>query len=308
VIVIDPRGISLLLEGSLPAAMGNCTITTMAELTQIGEREVDAWTARASEIQANSPCTVEVHLDRSVQPPTLRAHQATASEMLAAGDDLVQRLEAHSGDELYPIASFADPVERALSIALMLRVGAVLNIGEGGPLQRLEVRAVQPTIAHLPASQLRSIRNDVVQRQAKRGIRKVAVERLLNPSATGTRSTSSKLDRRITFGLLCALIAGAIGVHRLLIDQHGMIRIAIIAVLALAIGLVLVLGGFGVRPFVRRAYGLGAAHSLLTSPDLDAETRSFLGALHLAPIIEHRGTPTIASGSIVQHTTTQPES
>jgi hypothetical protein len=51
---------------------------------------------------------------------------------------------------------------------------------------------------------------------------------------------------------------------------------------------VLIGGGFAVRPFVRKAYGLSRAHSLLTGPDADTETIRFLGALHLHPILERR--------------------
>ena len=38
-----------------------------------------------------------------------------------------------------------------------------------------------------------------------------------------------------------------------------------------------IVGGFAVRPFIRKSYGLARAHSLLTSPDIDTETVRFLG-------------------------------
>ncbi len=290
VVIIETRGVA---EFN-PASGGTVTtstiqdrlVITLAELQHRGGQASDTWTPLASSLDTNQTCTVEAHLDRSQATATLRAHSATSAELIEAADELSNRLGAHAGDELYPIASFADPVERLLSIALMLRVGAVLNIGEGGLLQSLEVRSVQPTIAHLPASHLKGIREDVRRRQAKRGLRHIAVSRLLN--GQGSASATALSDRRITFGMLSGLGAASIIVHRLLVDQHGLIRLAIIAAMSLAVGAVLVLGGFAVRPFVRRAYGLASAHSLLTSPDIDAETQRFMGALKLAPILEQR--------------------
>ena len=290
VVVIETRGIAEFnpASGEMVTArtINDKSVITLAELQQRGGRVNDAWTPSATSLDTTTPCTVEAHLDRSQSVATLRAHSATSHELIAAADELATRLGAHAGDELYPIASFADPVERLLSLAMMLRVGAVLNIGEGGLLQSLEVRSVQPTIAHLPASLLKGIREDVQRRQAKRGLRHVAVGRLLD--GEGTKSVSALTDRRVTFGMLSALAVGSIVVHRLLVDQHGLIRLAIIAAMSLVVGAVLVFGGFAVRPFVRRAYGLGAAHSLLTSPDIDADTQRFLGALKLTPILEQR--------------------
>ncbi len=296
IIVMEARGIRILDEPddevrsgvSAPAVeVEGRLVRAFDSLEADGAHQPDVWTQRATTLDPAWTCTVEAHLDRSTGgAPALRAHPATSASLLAAADDLAERLGAHAGDELYPVASFADPVERSLSVAMTLRVGAVLNIGEGGLLQSLELRSVQPTIAHLPAAHLHGIRDDIERRRATRGLRKFAVDRLLN--GQGKMSASAVGDRRVTFGLLATVLGAAVLIHRLLVNQHGLIRIGIIALLASVVGIVLVVGGYGVRPFVRRAYGLGSAHSLLTSPDLNEETRHFLGALHLAPIIEQR--------------------
>ncbi len=288
IVVMETRGIHALNDAiDASVQLEGRTVTTFLRVEQGGSSSSDIWSATAAALDPTQTCTVEAHLDRSTgAKPTLRAHPASSASLLAAADDLVSRLGAHAGDELYPVASFADPVERALSVAMTLRVGAVLNIGEGGPLQPLEIRSVQPTIAHLPATHLHAILEDVDRRKSHRGLRRIAVDRVLNGS--GETSANALGDRRITFGLLTALAVASVMVHRLLVAQHGMIRIGIITALATLVGAVLVLGGYGVRPFIRRAYGLGSAHSLLTSPDTDAETQRFLGALRLAPIIEQR--------------------
>ncbi len=288
IVVMEARGIHVLNEApDASMDVDGRVVITYTRVESEGSNQPDQWTARAASLDPTQTCTVEAHLDRSAGGTTnLRAHSASSDSLLAAADDLVLRLGAHAGDELYPVASFADPVERALSIAMTLRVGAVLNIGEGGLLQPLEIRSVQPTIAHLPASHLHRIREDVERRKAGHGLRRFAVDRVL--SGAGSTSASALGDRRMTFGLLTALAVSAAVAHRLLVAQHGLLRIGIIAAVAIAVGAILVVGGYGVRPFIRRAYGLASAHSLLTSPDLDEETQRFLGALHLAPIIEQR--------------------
>jgi long-chain acyl-CoA synthetase len=247
---------------------------------------IDQWTSRAAALDPSNPVTIEVVVTPgSAELPMLTAQLRTSQDLLAASDALGARLNAHSGDELLPIASFAEPLERSISEVLALRLGATINIGEGGELQSLELAAVQPTIAHIPADLLRKMYADVVAKKPKRGIRTVALNRIL--TGTGTKSKSAHSDLRITRGALVGLVVATILIHGLMQSTSGWIRLALIAAMwALVLG-ALILGGQAVRPFVRRAYGLASARSLLTGPELENSTANFLGALYLRPITEH---------------------
>lgn len=294
IVVMNTRGIRH-LDRTAPDAAGD-GITTWSRVLAAGATATDVWTASVSALDPDKPVTVEGHVERAENlPPRLRAHSASSRDLLAACDDLAERLGAHAGDELHPVTSFADPVERTVSETLALRVGAVMNIGEGGELMALEARSVQPSIAHLPAAQLRQIRSQVVARSARRGPRKFAVDRVLKGSSTVSRSATR--DLRITKGALVLFAVLAVVIHRTLLDVSGWIRLGLIGALGILFAAVLLGGGFAVRPYIRKHFGLAEAHSLLTSPDIDAETSRFLSALHLSPILERRGSVAPEAGA-----------
>ncbi len=296
VVVIDTRGIRHLdRQTALAEDDGHAAGTTWARIVNLGGSSgvSDAWTATAAALDEDEIVTVEVHVERDAHGGSVvRTTSATSRDLRDAANDLALRLGAHSGDDLYPIASFADPVERTLGEVLALHVGTVVNIGAGGALTRLESQQVQPTIAHIPAERLRAMRAEVEQRRARRGIRRIAVDRVLRDS--GTVSRSSMLDLRVTQLLLAGLAVASVIVHRTLVDRSGLLRLGIIASLASTVAAILIGGGFAVRPFIRKTLGLSRAHSLLTSPDADTDTIRFLGALRLNPILERRS---VASGS-----------
>jgi long-chain acyl-CoA synthetase len=246
----------------------------------------DSWTARASALREDSPVTIEIVVTPTPNgPASVTSVSRTSTELLSASESLGAQLDAHGGDELLPIASFAEPIERSISEVLALRLGATINIGEGGELQGLELAAVQPTIVHVPADALRKMYADIVARKPKRGIPAIGLNRIL--AGSGTASRSAHTDLRITRIALLGLVVATILIHRFLISVSGWIRLGIIAALWIAVLGALILGGQAVRPFVRRAYGLANARSLLTGPGLDAATSDFFGALHLKPVTEH---------------------
>jgi hypothetical protein len=292
IVVIETRGIS------------NMSVQTLsfAALVSLGQSSTDTWTNKASALASTSPCVIEVHIEFGQDGKKVaNGVTVSSSEMFNASIELEQRLAAHSGDELYPIASFADPVERLLSEVLALRVAAPINIGEGGELLRLESREVQPSIAHIPAQQLKAIRDDIKHRTAKRGLRKYAIEHLLKNATT--KSTTAKSDLRITRSILIAIAIFSVAVHRLFNTYDGLVRLGIILIFCAVALAVLIVGGYGVRPFIRKSYGLARAHSLLTGPDVDTETIRMLGALRLHPSIERRAR---GSASDVGHPAAEP--
>jgi hypothetical protein len=294
IVVVNTRGLRHFDRTAQPLRVpaSDAVVTTHRALSwnallALGDSTADLWTQQAAALETSAPITVEGHVHGAAGAArTLRPATATSSDLLSAADDLISRLGAHAGDELHPIVSFADPLERALSEVLALRVGAVLNIGEGGALQDQEATAVQPTIAHVGSQRLRDIRADVERRRPRRGLRRIAIDRLLNGS--GATSRTARLDLAVTAAALVTLAFASAIVHRLLVDRNGLLRLAVIAVLGAVVLALLLFGGYGVRPFIRKAYGLGRAHSLLTGPDVDDATVRFLGALKLTPILEHR--------------------
>ncbi len=285
IIVIETRGLRSLDRVSAVAERG---VVTWRQLLDLAANAADVWESSVSSLDENGAATVEGVVDRSPDSGDLRlrAHTLSSHDLLDAAEDLGTRLGAHAGDELHPIASFADPIERTLSETLALRVGAIMNIGEGGELLALEARDIQPSIAHVPAERLRQIRAEVADRRARHGIRRFALNRILERS--GTVSRSSTRDLVVMWSSIGVFAVFALVVHRTMVNQSGLLRLLIIAAVGSVVFGGLIAGGFAVRPFVRKAYGLARAHSLLTNPDIDTETVRFLGALHLNPILEHR--------------------
>jgi long-subunit acyl-CoA synthetase (AMP-forming) len=246
----------------------------------------DSWTARASALREDSPVTIEFVVTPTPNgPASVTSVTRTSAELLSASESLGAQLDAHGGDELLPIASFAEPIERSISEVLALRLGATINIGEGGELQGLELAAVQPTIVHVPADALRKMYADIAARKPKRGIRTIALNRIL--AGSGSTSRSAHTDLRITRIALVGLVVATILIHRLLVSVTGWIRLGLIAAMWIAVLGGLIIGGQAVRPFIRRAYGLANARSLLTGSGLDTPTADFFGALQLRPITEH---------------------
>ncbi len=288
VIVINTRGIRSIdkLTDTDPLINGFRAMS-WSSLLAAGLSQLDSWTQTARAMVPDTICTMEIHVDQHVDG-TVRSHSVASSsnDLFDAASSLQKRLGAHANDELYPIASFADPVERLLSEVLALRVGAPINIGEGGELLGLESRDVQPSIAHVPADELQRMRADIARRCAKRGIRRFAVNRILTSS--GTTSRSSDRDIRMTQLSLVGLAIFAVWIHRALVKHDGLLRLGIVGFASVCVGILLIGGGFAVRPFIRKRYGLLKAHSLLTGHDVDTETIRLLGALHLHPSIERR--------------------
>jgi AMP-binding enzyme len=283
-IVIDGRGISPSdLTG--PTAMTWDGVLNRASVPAV-------WLSAAGSLDPHSVATYDLQIDRTTRvAPISRTQPRTSSELLSAADQLAITIDAHAGDELYPFASMAETTERLLCEVLMLRLGSTVNIGEGGELTLLESRAVQPTVAHVPSSVLHSMRADIVTKRARFGLRRIAVDRLLTSSVKPS-ARSARPDFLITFGLLATWAFGAIVVHNLLRSTNGAIRLLIIAGAGIAMLAVLVVGGFGVRPFLRKAYGLARARTLLTGNDLDSDTIRLLDSLRLSPILE--GPPTMS--------------
>ena len=282
IVVFNTRGIRVVDRYSIA---GNPSLGWSA-FTKLGEGP-DQWSPNALALQPTTPITIEVvvHQLKDDGLPVVTTHIRSSKELLGASASLGALLDAHGGDELLPIASFAEPIERSISEVLALRLGATINIGEGGGLQAQELAAVQPTIAHVPVEALKNIYSDVVAQKPKRGIRAMGLNRILNGG--GTRSRSAHRDMRVTRACLTALMVASIAVHRLLVSMSGWIRLGIIGALWVVVIGALILGGQAIRPFVRRTYGLANARSILTGPGLDATTADFFGALQLRPIEEH---------------------
>ena len=118
---------------------------------------------------------------------------------------------------------------------------------------------------------------------ARRGIRRFALNRLLEAPSAGAKSRSSANDTRTTYGLLAGTAFGALMIHELLKSTSGAIRLLIIGAVVLAVLAVLIIGGIGVRPFARKAYGLARSRAVVTTPDVDQATITAFSSLHLTP-------------------------
>ncbi len=277
-IVVDGRGIPSTELTATSAMTWDALLSLPAPLP--------VWLSAAQALNAQAVATYDLHIDRTnPTAPVVQTHARSSAELLAAADELALTIDAHAGDELYPFASLAEVTERLLCEVLMLRLGSTVNIGEGGELTMLESRAVQPTVAHVPSSVLHSMRADIVNKRARFGIRRFAVDRLLTSSARPL-SRSARPDILVTFGLLAAWVLGSLVVHSMLRSTNGAIRLLIIAAAAVVMVLILIVGGFGVRPFLRKAYGLARARTLLTGNDVDSDTIRLLDSLRLSPILE----------------------
>lgn len=277
VLVFDPRGIS---GPELNGAQAHLWDEALNSTSPGGLAD------RVSELKGDIMCTHTVVIEKSEQlPATVEVKEESAASLLAAAASLRSSLDIHAGDQLYPFASLADPTERSLCEVLGLLLGSTVNLGEGGLLTTLESRAVQPTIAHVPADELNRMHSDIVSRQARRGIRRFAVNRVLR-GARNTTSRASLPDLLVTYSLGAGWVLASLIVHSALRAVNGGIRLAIIAALGMVVLSVLVLGGFGVRPFLRKAYGLSRARSLLTGPGVMPDTIKLLDGLKLSPVRE----------------------
>jgi AMP-binding enzyme len=279
-LVFDPRGIS---------ATELATSGTLLWSKAVESASTTGLAARTNELDSNTVCTHTVVITKPENaPPSVEVFPESATSLVAAAQALQSSLNIHAGDQLYPFANLADPTERSLCQVVGLLTGSTVNMGEGGLLTTLESRAVQPTIAHVPAEELNRMHSDILGKRAKRGIRTVGVNRILR----GARVPSSRAalpDLLVTYSVLAGWVVASLTVHSALRTINGAIRLGIIAGLAVAALGFLVLGGYGVRPFLRKAYGLGRARSLLTGPGISTDTAKLLDGLKLSPVRERLG-------------------
>jgi long-chain acyl-CoA synthetase len=294
-VVIDTRGVRHLDTNGTQIERLN--VTSWASL--LATPWASTWQAGVA-VNGSDPdraATIEVSVVRAAdaaKTATVNTEQLSGAELIEQARALTERFCAHQGDELAPAESLSDPIERSLSEIMPIMVGAVINIGQSGEVDALERAAVQPTLAHLPASQLHAMHADMKTRIGKFGLRRFALNRIVNSTSTSTKSATSALDSIVTrFGLAGIPIAAMV-IHRLFVTTNGAIRLAAIALLAVLILAVLIIGGFAVRPFVRKAYGLSRSRALLTSPDLEADTSHMLSALKLRPQFESAHGPETA--------------
>jgi long-chain acyl-CoA synthetase len=277
VLIVDPRGVSVEEMRS--------TRTVVWEKA-LASAPANGLEHRVNELRADTICTHTISLEKSaLGEPEIEVTQQSATSLLSAAVSLTTSLDIHAGDQLYPFANLADPTERSLCEVLGLFLGSTVNLGEGGLLTTLESRAVQPTIAHVPSDVLNRMHADILDKQAKHGIRRFAVNRVMS-GARHPQSRAALPDVVTTHSLVAAWVVASLVVHSALRSVHGGVRLGIIAALGVAVLGVLVLGGFGVRPFLRKAYGLGRARALLTGSGLQPETVKLLEGLKLSPIRE----------------------
>ncbi len=277
VLIFEPRGISgTELDATRALIWEKALASTSAG--RLGDR--------TDQLTDHTICTHTVVIENSGDGlVTVEVTQESAGSLVAAAISLKSSLDIHAGDQLYPFANLADPTERSLCEVLGLLVGSIVNLGEGGLLTTLESRSVQPTIAHVPAAELNRMHSDIVAKRAKRGIRRLAVNRVLR-GARGEVSRASLPDLVVTYSLGAAWVVTSLIVHSAFRSINGGIRLGIIATLGTVVLAVLVLGGYGVRPFLRKAYGLSRARFLLTGPGVSPDTTKLLSGLKLSPVRE----------------------
>jgi hypothetical protein len=292
VVVIDTRGLRHL--DTATSQLDRISITSWSSLLATPWASIWQANVPTSGADPDRSATIEVSVHRIGDSASVTFEELSGADLIEEARALTQRFDAHEGDELAPAESLADPIERSLSEMMPIMVGAVINIGQTGEVDALERAAVQPTLAHLPSAQLHAMHADIKTRVGKWGVRKLALGRILNSKSGATRSTTAAADHLITKISLGALPVAAMVIHRVFVTTNGAMRLGAIALLAALVLLVLIVGGFAVRPFVRKAYGLSRARALLTTPDVDNATIQLLGALKLAPQFE-TATPNTAT-------------
>ena len=253
------------------------------------------------------PATVDVYaLYGSTTETVVRTH----GELANASAQHHPNVTLHEGDELLAVLSMARPRERALTEVAWLQSGATLNLGMGGPVEGLELQQVQPTVVQLDAQRLDAMRAEITHRLTSRGavegkskrkiplnpfalllgllgrlghqLRVSSAMKALSKNGSGV-SRSSARDARIFKGFGVAALGACLLINSQLRSVDGLARIGLCVAAIVVAGVLALRSGVGIRPFVRKAYGLNRARHLVAFDALPESVTGLFSGLHLAP-------------------------
>jgi len=135
IVVIDIRGVRNLDDPML---------MTFAELERLGEQQPAAEWARRAEALDPSQTAIIVYTSGTTGPP--KGAMLSHANLVAAGHIFTQAFDARPDDEVLSYLPLCHVAERLGSTMNAIRVGYVVNFGEGGEAFMTDLREVQPTI------------------------------------------------------------------------------------------------------------------------------------------------------------------
>jgi long-chain acyl-CoA synthetase len=199
-------------------------------------------------------------------------------EVLASGDRVKQSVGLHARDALFPQTSFANPVERALSITGMLTTGLAIALGPDPRLRALEMTAAQPTLVHGSSAWADRFAADLQRRVgATKGLKKLALARgfrLRPPQNTPADPGLSPLKM-----IGAVAIAAVFVMFGVTTGMNDWVRLLIAAGIGFAACLIAVFSGLSATVPLRRRLGLQRARALVVASPLSATTAEVFGAL-----------------------------
>jgi AMP-binding enzyme len=317
--------------GTDPQALRALKTVIIADTRGMHDLETTSWSGEAVEVLALSQlvrggigstvdipstvrsrrledqATIDVYaLYGSTTETVVRTH----GELAGASAQHHPGVSLHPGDELLAVLSMARPRERALTEVAWLQSGATLNLGMGGPVERLELQQVQPTVVQLDAPRLEAMSNEITHRLTTRGSAESKAKRRISISSIGIVfrllsrfghklrasaavktlgnvgsgiSRSSARDARIFKALGVGAIVACLLLNSQLRSVDGLARLLLCIGAIAIIALVALRSGVAIRPFVRKAYGLNRARHLVSFDALPESVAGLFSGLHLAP-------------------------
>jgi long-chain acyl-CoA synthetase len=135
IVVIDTRGVRQLDDPM---------ITTFAQLELLGAaRNQSEWIERVEAIEPEDTAVI-VYTSGTTGPP--KGAMLSHRNLLAAAETITQAIDARPEDEALSYLPLCHVAERLGSVIDALKVGYVVNFGEGGESFGADLREVQPTI------------------------------------------------------------------------------------------------------------------------------------------------------------------
>jgi long-chain acyl-CoA synthetase len=199
------------------------------------------------------------------------------ADLQANADTVAKSLALTSRDRLLAQASFADPLERALSLSAMTLIGSELAIGEGGPLAQQELAAVQPSVLHAAPGYLDKTAAVLNGRISKaKGIRRWALGTGWRPKAPASSIAKPLGLSPLRLIMLGAFLLSVLWIF-LSIDMHDVVRLLVVLAIFVLAFVASVLTGSAVVTPLRRQFGLSRARAVVGRTNDDGS--SMLGAL-----------------------------
>jgi long-chain acyl-CoA synthetase len=246
-------------------------IVTLAQLRRRGN--IDIWKTTAAAVKPTDPAV------------STNGVSVTHQQVLDQGDQVAARLSLSAQDRILAQASFADPVERSLSLIGLLKSGVTVVVGEGGPLAGSELQQVQPTILHAAPGFLDGIASLLSTRiGSAKGLRKFALGRGWRPKSPSTSMVKPSSLTPLTMLLIVGVIASLVW---LAATASMADPVRLLGLVALAVGLfaIAVIQGAAVVTPIRRQLGLNRVRAVVA--DSSNEGAQMLGALNIPLLHPH---------------------